>query len=187
MSSTDAYTVPDAHTLATQIQKLCISEKLTLSTAESLTGGHLSSAITNVSGSSEYFKGGVTVYTNAIKMSILGVKKETLDKYTEVSAETATEMAVNVQKLYGSDISVSTTGFVTTPGTGETVKTAKKVTSLSATGPSCWVAVRIKDRTQTLHVYVEDVDRVKNKDSFVRIVLAFLYDRLVRMHEAEEA
>ncbi len=62
---------------------------LTLSTAESCTGGMVAARVVNVPGSSEYFMGGVVAYDNRVKMKVLGVKAETLLKYGAVSQETA--------------------------------------------------------------------------------------------------
>ncbi len=84
---------------------------LTLSVAESCTGGGLGSCITNVPGSSEVFLGGVIAYANDIKQKILGIKKETLSKHGAVSRETAKEMADGVRRLTGSDLGVSVTGI----------------------------------------------------------------------------
>lgn len=84
---------------------------LTLSTAESCTGGLLSKRITDISGASKFFKGGACTYCNEIKHKLLGVKQETLDTYTAVSAQTAAEMAAGCAKTFGTDIAVGITGY----------------------------------------------------------------------------
>lgn len=91
--------------------ELLLFNKLTLSVAESCTGGLLSSKITDISGSSEYFKGGICTYSNESKINLLKVNKETIDKFGAVSEETALEMAKNVREKFGSDIGLSTTGI----------------------------------------------------------------------------
>lgn len=83
---------------------------LTLSTAESLTGGKLAAAIVSVPGASAVFSGGVVSYTNDVKMKLLGVSPDTLEKHTAVSHETAREMAIGVRRACGTDVGVSTTG-----------------------------------------------------------------------------
>ena len=83
----------------------------TLSVTESCTGGLISKRITDISGSSDILGYGAVTYSNDAKMNILGVKKETLDNYTAVSEQTASEMAEGIRKLSCSDISVSTTGY----------------------------------------------------------------------------
>ena len=83
---------------------------LTVATAESCTGGMVSSFITSVSGVSKVFELGITSYTCEIKNKILGVSAETLEKYGAVSEFTAAEMAENVRKMAKTDIGASVTG-----------------------------------------------------------------------------
>lgn len=85
--------------------------KQTLSVAESCTGGMISSKIVSVPGSSNYYAGGVCVYSNLEKIKILDIKEETLKKYGAVSEETAIEMADGVRELMGTDYALSTTGI----------------------------------------------------------------------------
>lgn len=84
---------------------------LKISTAESCTGGMIASAITNVSGASEFFGTGVVTYSNEAKMKLISVKSETLEKYGAVSEQTAFEMAEGVLKLGEADVSVAVTGI----------------------------------------------------------------------------
>ncbi|MCW5912502.1 MAG: competence/damage-inducible protein A [Cyclobacteriaceae bacterium] len=85
--------------------------KLTLSIAESCTGGYLSHLITSVPGSSEYFLGSMIPYAYEIKMRQLGVKPETLEKYGAVSEPTIIEMANIVRAKFSTDIGVATSGI----------------------------------------------------------------------------
>ncbi len=102
------------------VGKILQKKKLKLSTAESCTGGMLSSRITDVSGSSDYFKGGMVTYSNKAKVKFLDVKKETLTKYGAVSEKTAKQMAEGVRKHFKTDIGISTTGIAgPTGGTGD--------------------------------------------------------------------
>lgn len=91
---------------------------LTLSSAESCTGGLIAKRITDVAGSSAIFSGGVVTYTNEMKERLLGIKHETLTAYTAVSEQVAYEMAENVRKTMGTDIGLSTTGYAG-PGGGD--------------------------------------------------------------------
>jgi PncC family amidohydrolase len=84
---------------------------LTIGTVESATGGRIADRITNVPGSSDYFKGSVVAYSNEVKIALLGVKKATLEIYGAVSAQTALEMARGGRKLLDVDICVSDTGI----------------------------------------------------------------------------
>lgn len=85
-------------------------ENFTIATAESCTGGLVASRLTDFSGASNYFKGGVVAYTNEIKKSVLRVKAETIENFGAVSSQTALEMATNVREIFSSTIGLSTTG-----------------------------------------------------------------------------
>ena len=84
---------------------------LTIGSVESATGGRISDKITNVSGSSDYYKGSIIAYSNEIKVSVVGVKEKTLKTYGAVSSETAIEMAAGGRKLLNVDICISDTGI----------------------------------------------------------------------------
>jgi nicotinamide-nucleotide amidase len=83
----------------------------TVSCSESCTGGLCAKSLTDLSGSSAYFYGGVVSYALEAKMRILGVKKETLDKYTAVSSQTVIEMAEGINRISDTDYSFSTSGI----------------------------------------------------------------------------
>ena len=103
-----------------EIGKYLTENNLTISTAESCTGGLLSSKLTDVSGSSAYIKLNLVTYANEAKIKMLGVEKEILDTKGAVSEECAYQMAKGLHKLTGSDICVSTTGIAgPTGGTTE--------------------------------------------------------------------
>ena len=84
---------------------------LTLSCAESCTGGLIAKSITDISGCSSVFYGGVVSYDNIVKMGVLGVKEDTLKEFGAVSSQTATEMASGVKRACSTDIGISTTGI----------------------------------------------------------------------------
>lgn len=107
----------DKDTMESVVGKLLKNKNLTLSVAESCTGGLVSDRITNISGSSEYFAGGVISYSNEVKINILGVRYETIKKHGAVSKQTAVEMAEGVRNVLGTDIGISTTG-IAGPGGG---------------------------------------------------------------------
>lgn len=83
---------------------------LTIGTTESATGGRIADRLTNVPGSSDYFKGSVVAYSNEVKINILGVKRRTIENYGAVSSQTAIEMAEGGRRLLDVDICVSDTG-----------------------------------------------------------------------------
>ena len=84
---------------------------LTIGTVESATGGRIANRITNVPGSSDYFKGSVVAYSNEVKIALVGVKRKTIENYGAVSEQTALEMAQGGKKLLDVDICVSDTGI----------------------------------------------------------------------------
>jgi PncC family amidohydrolase len=84
---------------------------LTLGTVESATGGRIAEKITNIPGSSNYFKGSIVTYSNDIKMQVAGVKEDTLKLHGAVSLETSKEMAEGGRKLLHVDVCISTTGI----------------------------------------------------------------------------
>ena len=92
-------------------------KNLKIASAESCTGGMVSSFITSVSGVSDVFEMGLCSYSCRIKNKILGVDNETLEKYGAVSKETAKEMAENIRKISGADLGVSVTGAAGPDGT----------------------------------------------------------------------
>ncbi len=84
---------------------------LTISVAESCTGGMISSRLVDFPGISQVFMEGAVTYSNQAKINRLGVKRSTLDKFGAVSAETALEMAAGIARTSGTDIGLSTTGI----------------------------------------------------------------------------
>ena len=95
---------------ARETVELLKKHNLKIATAESCTGGMVASFITSVSGVSDVFEMGITSYSCRIKNEILGVEKDTLDKFGAISEQTARQMAENVKRMAGSDIGVSVTG-----------------------------------------------------------------------------
>ncbi len=93
-----------------KIVKLMTKKKLTVSFAESCTGGLLASSITSISGSSKVFNMGLVTYSNNAKVKLLKVPKKTITKYGAVSNETCLSMVKNLSKISKSNISISITG-----------------------------------------------------------------------------
>ena len=97
--------------LSLKIVKLLTKKKLTVSFAESCTGGLLSSSITSISGSSKVFNMGLVTYSNNAKIMLLKVPKKIIKKYGAVSYETCLSMVKNLSKISKSNISISITGI----------------------------------------------------------------------------
>ena len=97
--------------IVSELAQILRKLNLTISSAESCTGGYIAHMLTERSGSSAYYKGSVISYCNEIKIRVLGVKKASIDADTEVSEDVATDMAMGVMRLMNTDVSVSTTGI----------------------------------------------------------------------------
>ncbi|MGB5667238.1 MAG: competence/damage-inducible protein A [Maribacter sp.] len=104
------YGIEDEETLEELVAKLFTAKKMTLSTAESCTGGKIAQKITALSGASNYFKGSIVSYATETKINVLKVPKELINEHSVVSVEVAKSMAENVKKLLKTDFSVATTG-----------------------------------------------------------------------------
>jgi len=87
-------------------------KSLTLSVAESCTGGFISHLITNLPGASAFFEAGVVAYSAAVKENLLGVSPETIARHGVVSEQVVREMATNIRRLAGTDFSLSTSGIL---------------------------------------------------------------------------
>lgn len=111
----------DQETLASATGRLLRERGLMLGVAESCTGGLIGALITEAAGSSRWFKGGVIVYSNALKEGLLGIEADLLVQYGAVSGETARAMASGAAQRLGCDISVSATG-IAGPGGGTAEK-----------------------------------------------------------------
>lgn len=112
------YTMDEQVTLEQSVIQMMKARELTLTTAESITGGMLAARFTDVPGASEVFKQGFVTYCNRAKRKMLDVKKTTLKDYGAVSEKTAREMAKNGAFISGSDVCISLTG-VAGPGAEE--------------------------------------------------------------------
>ncbi|MDR6806465.1 nicotinamide-nucleotide amidase [Dyadobacter sp. BE34] len=101
----------DSDELETVIGALLMSHNATVGTAESCTGGYVANQITSIPGSSRYYEGSVVSYSNEVKMSVLGVSRETLEAYGAVSEQTAREMAEGARRVLNTTFAISTTGI----------------------------------------------------------------------------
>lgn len=138
----------DGNDIQEILKELLIARNLSLSVAESCTGGELSRLITSVSGSSAYFMGGIIPYNFKQKIEILDVSESTIYTKTVVSSEVAEEMSLGCQQLFKTDISLSTTG-VSGPNTDEFNNEVGTV----------FYSVRIKDFVQTNRMYLPHMER----------------------------
>ncbi len=97
--------------LEQDVGELLRQKKLTLGVVESATGGLISHLVTNIPGSSDYYQGSVTAYSNETKVKVVGVREETLKKYGAVSPRVAEEMARGGRRVLAVDICLADTGI----------------------------------------------------------------------------
>lgn len=100
-----------AASLEQEVGNLLRQRGLTLGVVESATGGLISHLITNIPGSSDYYKGSITAYSNEVKTRVIGVKEDTISKYGAVSSQVVEEMAQGGRKILAADICLSDTGI----------------------------------------------------------------------------
>ena len=120
------------------IGRLLIAQNKKMAIAESCTGGRIAHQMTLIAGCSQYFEGSLVAYSNNIKQTFLGVKKETLEKYGAVSQQTAAEMALGTIKKFDVDYALAVTG-IAGPGGGTAEKPVGTV----------WIAVANRSKVYT--------------------------------------
>ena len=113
----NVYSTNADETLERAVVELLSKNGLSITAAESCTGGLVCGKIVNVAGASEVFRGGYITYSNKQKRNVIGVKKSTLEKYGAVSEQVAAEMAKGVLEVSKADVAISTTG-IAGPGGG---------------------------------------------------------------------
>ena len=147
-----------------ELIKGSIAKGITISTAESCTGGYISNIITNIPGASEVFKGGVVAYSNELKISTLWVNERTLVDHGAVSRETASEMSRGIRDRTGSDIGIAVTG-VAGPGGGTEEKPVGTV----------YISVQMKDgKNITEGFLLEGLTRTEFKEEVAERALGML-------------
>ena len=162
------YTTEENVTLEESVIRLLEEKKMTVTTAESCTGGKLSGRLLNVSGASGVYNEGYITYANASKEKILGVKHETLETYGAVSEQTAAEMALGAAKAAGADAALSVTG-IAGPGGG----TAEKPVGL------VYIGCAVKGEV-TVREYRFTGNREKNRDYAVARAITLLREELLK-------
>ena len=153
-------------TLESAVGDLLKAYGKTLSTAESCTGGMISSLITSVPGSSEYFLGSVTSYANGVKENVLGVPAEIIAEHGAVSSECVAAMAEGVRRITSSDYSVATSG-IAGPGGGSEEKPVGTV----------WIGVSSDNGTETFRLKFNS-DRKRNIERFSSSALHILLNKI---------
>jgi len=153
-------------TLEETLREIMHTRRLTLAAAESCTGGLVSDRITNVSGSSEYFPGGIVAYSYEAKVKLLGVSWDTLNAHGAVSEEAVIEMAQGARKLFGADIAISVSGIA-----GPTGGMPEKPVGTT------WFGLVTNGGAWARH-FIWDGDRMQNKHQSSEAALQFILDYL---------
>lgn len=150
------YLISENSGSAQQVLGDILKEKgLTISTAESCTGGNIASLITSVSGSSAYYFGTIVSYDTSVKVNLLNVNQSNIDEFTVVSEQVAEQMAKGVRNQLKTDISISTTG-VAGPNKGEDGKEVG----------TAWISVANGEKVLTQKYFYPYLDR----EDFIKIV-----------------
>jgi PncC family amidohydrolase len=152
--------------LVERLAALCLERGVVVATAESCTGGLIAKLITDMSGSSDFFRGGVVSYSNEIKTLLLDVPEEQLAAHGAVSAQVARSMAIGARNRLASDVAVAVTG-VSGPGGGS----ASKPVGLTYIAVADAAGVEVRR-------FVWSGDRPANRDSAARAALELLSARV---------
>lgn len=151
-----------------QLAKLLKEKQLTISTAESCTGGLVASMLTDISGSSEYLNESHVTYANSAKHKYLGVSNEILENFGAVSPECAQSMAEGLQKLSNCDIALCTTGIA-----GPTGGTKDKPVGL------IYISTRFQDKTTVKkYTFNSHIPRKIMKITFAKAAIRMVLETL---------
>ena len=169
--------VEEAAALASRLKHRLIKKDWTISTAESCTGGMISSLLTDISGASAWFKQGWIVYSNESKMRELGVESSAFDEggHGAVSHKVAVQMARGARYKSGSNISIAVTGIAGPSGSSEE-KEAGRV----------HVAVIAEDYFLVRRMDFGDNDRLDNKRSFASFALRLALEAIDRLDDGSK-
>jgi nicotinamide-nucleotide amidase len=152
------------------ILRLAKQKDLTLSTAESCTGGRLGHVLTSVAGSSAYYVGGVVSYSNALKQTLLGVSQDTLSTHGAVSEQTVIEMAEGANNRLGSEVAISISGIAGPEG-GSPEKPVGTI----------WIGLAQQGKpTEAIKINATK-DRLKNIEYATNVAMGRLLKRLMQV------
>ena len=155
--------------LEQEVGNLLRQKGLTLGLVESASGGLISHRITNVPGSSDYYKGSVTAYSNEVKSKVVGVREDTINQYGAVSPQVAEEMAQGGRKLLAADICLADTGIA-----GPSGATPGKPVGLF------YIGLSHGERTYS-RKHIFQGDREQNKQSAAETALGWLKEYLLSL------
>ncbi len=159
---------------AAETVRMLREKNMTITTAESCTGGLIAKMITDISGSSAVFGCGIVSYSNDIKQSVLGVRAETLAEHGAVSEETVREMAKGALKVSGADIAVAVSG-IAGPSSDGTDKPVGLIYIAAATKNT----VKIKKLNNVFNVNIRENNRNSAANEALKLVCEVLQEQAV--------
>ncbi|MGQ9678251.1 MAG: CinA family nicotinamide mononucleotide deamidase-related protein [bacterium] len=146
----------DERSLSEVLGSFLLNHKLTVATAESCTGGLIGDLLTNIAGSSRYYRGGVIAYSNQVKIEVLGVRESTINRFGAVSSPTVREMAEGVCLLLGSEVGIAASG-IAGPSGGSKEKPVGLV----------YIGVKVRDRVKVeRRIFTGDRRAVKERSAY---------------------
>jgi nicotinamide-nucleotide amidase len=151
--------------LAERLQQACLERRVTVSVAESCTGGLIATSLTETAGSSGYFLGGVVSYSDPAKAELLGVPTDTIAAHGAVSAQVARAMAVGARDRFGATLAASVTGVSGPDGGSPSKPVGLTYVGLAAAGES------------DVRRFTFDGDRIANREAAARAALEWLLER----------
>ena len=168
----------DIKLVSKEINEILWREGKTLSTAESCTAGRISSVITAMPGSSNYFKGGIVCYSEESKINLLGVDPQIIEEKTPVCEEVVRQLIDGANKMFGTDYAVAVSGYAG-PGGPDGGKAGVIVGTI-------WIAVGNSERIVT-KMFEEDNGREKNLNAATKEAMHLLLDYLKEEEAAHKA
>lgn len=159
---------------ASEAVRLLNERNMTITTAESCTGGLIAKMITDVSGSSAVFNCGIVSYSNEIKHTLLGVSNETLETYGAVSEQTVREMAAGALKVAKADIAVAVSGIA-----GPSSDGTNKPVGLIYIAVATKTTVKIKKLNNVFSVNIRENNRNSAANEALKIVCEILHEQAV--------
>jgi len=165
--------VESHHMNASDFNTFLSNRNLTIATAESITAGLLPSSIASISGASSVLKGGIVTYQEQLKIKLLGVKPETLQKYSPESVETTIEMVNGLANLgLNSDIYVAVTGVAS--ASVNVYKVTKPVGQI-------YVAVLFKNQLSTFETVLKSDFEKDSRNEIREKAVGFIFDKVVEV------
>ena len=149
-----------------EMQRYCILHDITVSTIESCTAGELGSLFTTFSGSSKWYKGSIVPYSTEMKIKLLGIDEARLEKHTPVSFEIVGDMAKSGIDIFGTDLCISTSGYL--DDSGGKIKTKH-----------CYICIygNIHNKLCTIlkEIDLPFKERCKNKELILNVIVSWTW------------